>query len=85
MVMLMANQISLDDFLKIHYREFQWINIAPNDNEVLLVLGNTDVPYSDYSIGKCNRSIWKLNVKKQTTELLCSPKYDAHNPVYSPS
>lgn len=83
MVQVVSNQL-LDKLISLHYFEIQEIAIAPNDQEVIFVLGNTDMPHDEYAYGECNRSIWKCNLQNGHVTQLTSSEEDAHAPCWSP-
>lgn len=75
----------IEQLITLHYFELQDFVISPNDEEVLLIYGNTDLPHDEYAYEERNRSIWKLNITNGTFIPLTDPKDDAHHPVYSSS
>lgn len=73
----------LDHLIKLHYLEIQEISVAPNDEEVFLVLGNTDMPHDEYAYDERNRSIWKCDIQSGEVTQLTLPKEDAFAPSWS--
>src|SRR5690625_948066 len=75
----------LNKLIDLHYFELQEFVIAPNDKEVLLVFGNTDMPHDEYAYEERNRSIWKFNLTSGELHQLTAPKDDANTPCWSPN
>nr|WP_186324744.1 prolyl oligopeptidase family serine peptidase [Paenibacillus bovis] len=78
-----SNQL-LNHYIKLHYFQIQEIVVAPNDQEIIIVVGNSDMPHSQYAYGDRNRSIWNYNLKSNQFIKLTSPNEDAHAPCWSP-
>lgn len=74
----------LDKLINLHYFELQDFVISPNDEEVLLVYGNTDMPHEEYAFEERNRSIWKFHIESGELFQLTTPKDDANTPCWSP-
>lgn len=75
----------LDNLIKLHYFEIQEFSIAQNDQDIMFVLGNTDMPHDEYTYEERNRSIWKLTIEDGSVVQLTSPEEDAHAPCWSPN
>lgn len=77
--------MNIDELVAMHYTEFQDLVVSPDGQEVLVVLGNEDMPYEEYVYGRKNRSIWTcdLNGNREEKEI-ASADEDAHRPCWSP-
>jgi dipeptidyl aminopeptidase/acylaminoacyl peptidase len=75
----------LNKFIELHYFEIQEFYIAPNDQDAIIVFGNTDMPHDEYAYGEQNRSIWKCNLQSGNVTKLTLPDEDAHAPCWSPN
>lgn len=74
----------LNKLIKLHYFEIQEFAVAPNDQEILIVLGNEDMPYEQYMYDECNRSIWKCTIDTGSVVQLTLPVEDTFAPSWSP-
>ncbi|XEC94083.1 prolyl oligopeptidase family serine peptidase [Paenibacillus tarimensis] len=76
--------MKMENILDAHYRQFEEIKISPDGGHVLVVMGNIDMPHSDYAYDRRNRSIWKFSLDQlgMETELAASEE-DAHSPSWS--
>ncbi|MCJ7843595.1 prolyl oligopeptidase family serine peptidase [Lederbergia sp. NSJ-179] len=74
----------LNKLIKLHYFEIQEFAVAPNDQEILIVLGNSDMPYGQYIYDERNRSIWKCTIDTGSVVQLTLPEEDTFAPSWSP-
>lgn len=76
--------LSIDDIIWAHYHQILDLVVSPDDQEVLVVFGNNDMPHESYAIDERNRSLWRLRLADDQTFQLASPEEDAHAPCWSP-
>ena len=77
--------LSADDIIQAHYYQFLGLSISPDEQEALVVFGNTDMPHDSYSIDERNRSLWNLRLTDGQAYELASAEEDAHTPKWSPN
>lgn len=76
--------MNIEQLIKIQNTKILDMEIAPDDDELLLTLGNYDVFQKDYSIDILNRAIWKFNPSNNSIERITAEDEDAHSPTWSP-
>ncbi len=76
--------LSIDEIIWGHYFQFLDLSVSPDDQEVLVVFGNRDMPHDSYVLDEMNRSMWKLRLSDGQASQLAPPEEDAHVPCWSP-
>ncbi len=77
-------KLTIDQILHFHAFEFQEVVASPDELEVLLVLGNQDVPEEDYVRDVLKRTLWRLDFQEGEPFQLCEGQEDAHGPRWAP-
>ncbi len=80
----MTAPLKLEDLIKAHYFEFMEAALSPDDQELIVVFGNSDMLHSSYGIDERNRSIWKTSLADGSTTQLVGPGEDGRAPAWSP-
>lgn len=74
----------IDSLLKMHYYQYRELVMSPNDTELLVTFGNSDMPHEEYALENRNRSIWKLHLTGEAVPLTGPEEQDSHSPCFSP-
>jgi dipeptidyl aminopeptidase/acylaminoacyl peptidase len=76
--------LSIDDIICAHYHQILDLVVSPDDQEVLVVFGNKDMPHDSYAMDEMNRSIWRVGLPDGQAIPLVPQEEDAHTPCWSP-
>ncbi|UQZ86034.1 hypothetical protein SK3146_05326 [Paenibacillus konkukensis] len=74
----------IEEINKLHYRQFLEVHISPDDKDILVVFGSSDVPEPNYAFDEYNRSIWKYSLASKSWIQMTSPEEDSSKVAWCP-
>ncbi|MDD9271723.1 prolyl oligopeptidase family serine peptidase [Paenibacillus sp. GCM10023248] len=80
----MDNQKLIEEINKLHYHGFLEIAVSPDDKDILVVFGSSDVPEPKYAFDEYNRSIWKYSLESKDFIQMTLPEEDSSKVTWSP-